>query len=737
MRTKKSVFFIVVLVTLLLTAVAVFGIHSEFLNIDLKGAGEMRWGIDIRGGVDAVFVPKDFEGTPSAEELAAACTVMETRLDGKQILDRDVAYDLANGTVIVRFPWQSGETDFDPASAIQELGAMAELTFKDPSGNTVMTGRDVEPGGAAVLLNPETGMDYIVTLNLNDEGTTKFADATASLVGQAISIYLDDQLKSAPTVNEAITTGEAVISGGFTQADATALRDTINGGALPFSMTTFNYSAISPTLGSSALNVMLYAGIISFLLICAFMVLYYRLSGVVAVVALTLQVAGTLLVLSLAQLTVTLQGIAGIILTVGMGVDANVVIAERIRDELKSGKSLDSSIVSGFKRAFSAVFDGNLTTLLVALVMMILGSGAILSFAYTLAFGILMNFVAGVFANRLMTQSITRFKAFRKNSFFIGERGMKKELKIRDFYGKRKIAFLLSGVVIAAGIAFCFIPGFGVNLDIQFSGGAIFRYDVTDPVAINPEEAASEISSLLGRTVSGQVTTDFATNESRLVLNMASGENLSPEDIASMETALLAKYPNQNLTPAESNNVSAMYGARFLSRGLWAIIISCVLMVLYVWFSFRRIHGLTAGVTGLIALLHDVAIVFFTFVIFGIPIGDTFIAVVLTILGYSINDTIVIYDRIRENAIFDPSTAPDVLVNKSISQTLSRTVNTSLTTLTTMVVVYIFALLNGLSGIQSFALPMAVGMVSGCYSTVCIAGPLWVMRQKSRMRKSR
>ena len=730
MKTNKSIFFIFLVAALLLTWVSIVGIHNDILGWNLPGAMDMRWGIDIRGGVDAVFTPKDLENAPTLQELESARAVIETRLDQQNILDREVKIDQASGDVIVRFPWKTGETAFDPGEAIAELGAMAQLTFVDPDGNVILTGADVKPG-AATWGQGDVSTGYYVNLELTDEGGRKFAEATGRLIGQTITTYMDDIIINQANVMSQITGGKAIIQGMKSVSEVRELANQINAGALPFALVTSTYQTISPTLGSNALEVMVLAGLISFLLLCIYMIFFYRLSGVITCIALLIQLAGTLLMLSVPQITVTLPGLAGIILTLGMGVDANILIAERIREELKAGKALDAAITAGFKRAFSAVLDGNLTTLIVAIIMMIFGSGTMLSFAYTLIFGIIMNFVAGVFANRMMTQSITRIKAFRKNSMFLSAKSFNRQIKTIDFFSKRKLYVLISGAIILLGVVMIFVNG--VKLDINFSGGAIYRYNVEAFDDLEADNAGKIAGALLDREVTGQVTVNtLEDNKKMLVLNIPAGENITNEDMEAVEAALLAAYPESALSPAGSNNVSSAYGQKFLRNGAIAILLSSVLMVLYVWFSFRRIHGLSAGAMALLALLHDVVIVFFSFVIFGIPLGDTFIAVVLTILGYSINDTVVIYDRVRENALFDPSKTPDELMNISVSQVLVRSLNTSLTLFFVIAILYVLAEMNGLDSITAFALPMAFGTISGCYSTLCIASPLWAAWQKRK-----
>ena len=409
MKTNKNAFFIVVLITAAISYLAFFGLHLG--NMNLKGAEEMRFGIDIRGGVEATYTPKDLGRDPTDDELETAKAIIETRMDAQNITEREVAIDNTNGGIIVRFPWKSDEEDFDPEQAIAELGETALLTFRDPDGNIVLQGSDVSRSYAT--LNQEDGT-YVVALELSDEGATKFAEATGRLIGQPISIYMDDTEISSPTVQTQITDGSAIITNQKSLDAAKELASKINSGSLPFSMTANDANIISPTLGMNALHIMVLAGEFAFLLTCLFMILYYRLPGFVACIGLLLQVAGVLLALSLTQYTLTLPGIAGIILTMGMGVDANVIIAERIKEELISGKTLRSAIETGYHRAFTAIFDGNATGIITAVVLMIFGSGSMNSFGFTLLCGLVMNFVAGVFASRIMVSSLSNYQGLQK-----------------------------------------------------------------------------------------------------------------------------------------------------------------------------------------------------------------------------------------------------------------------------------------------------------------------------------
>ena len=410
---SKATFFIVALITFGLFALALLGFKAG--NFEVKGANQMRFGIDIRGGVDATFEPKDLDRLPTEAELESARAIIETRMDASNITDRDVTIDKTRGTILVRFPWKSDEADFDPQKAVTELGETAKLTFRDPDGNIVIEGTDVVSSAAKVMENSSAP---VVELVLSSEGAKKFSEATGRLIGQPIAIYMDEVLISAPRVDSQISGGEAIITNLESGEEAISLATKINSGALPFSLTVKNCSIISPELGADALSVMVMASLVAFAAVCLFMLLYYRLPGLVACIALLLQISGQLLSLSVPQFTLTLPGIAGVILSIGMGVDANVIVSERIKEELSAGKQLRQAINAGFHKAFSSVFDGNITVIIVAIVLIILGSGSMLSFGYTLLTGVIMNFVAGITASRLMIRSLSMYKPLRKPGFF-------------------------------------------------------------------------------------------------------------------------------------------------------------------------------------------------------------------------------------------------------------------------------------------------------------------------------
>ncbi|WP_423752170.1 protein translocase subunit SecD [Ruminococcus flavefaciens] len=466
-KTGKSTFFIVVAFIAIFAVTSVLGIDKLFgdnRTTYVKGVDDIRLGIDIKGGVDVTFGPAD-DYDADKGQLDSAYEVIKTRLASLGITDNEVYSDEKSDRIIVRFPWKVGESNFDPESAVKELGEMAVLTFRKgtdtttdedgtevPSGDIVLVGDDIASAKSAYVPT-EDGKDYeyVVVLKLNDSGTQKFADATGELAGSStpISIWMDNTLISAPTVNDAITGGEARITGNFDNDSATKLANQINSGALPFKMETKSFRTISPTMGEGSLDAILLAALIAFIGIAVYMIFLYRLPGFVAVIALCGQVAGSIAAITgwfgfMNGSTLTIPGIAGIILAVGMGVDANIITGERIKEELRTGKSLDAAIKIAYKRAFSAILDGNITNVIIAVILMgafgvpdsffskilnktiffafgATAEGVVYSFGFTLLAGVICNFIFGVFASRLMVTSLSKFKCFRNRKLYGGD----------------------------------------------------------------------------------------------------------------------------------------------------------------------------------------------------------------------------------------------------------------------------------------------------------------------------
>ena len=453
-KVTKPVFFIVVLCIAAFAYLTFAGIHTYYGDIKtdyIKGVDTIRWGIDIQGGVNATFQPADGYKAKK-DEMDAAKAVIEQRLVSMNVTDSEVYVDYNNYKVIVSFPWQADEVDFDPESAVSELGETAQLTFRkgtEETGEEVLTGNDVKKAEVRQRQDETTGnVEYVVGLTLKKSGKEAFSAATTELAGSGnISIWMDEDCISAPRVNSAITDGECVIEGNFTYESAKSLADKINAGSIPFKLVTTSTNIISPTLGEGAKSAMLLAGVIAFAIIALYMMIIYKLPGFVASISLFGQVVGTIACITgffgnINSFTLTIPGIAGIILAVGMGVDANVVTYERIREELRNGKSLNGAIELGYKRAWAAVFDGNITVVFVAVILMgafgptdsLFGTvlsplfaafgattaGTIYSLGYTLLVGIILNFVFGIFCSRLMLSSLSKFKCFKNRKLYGG-----------------------------------------------------------------------------------------------------------------------------------------------------------------------------------------------------------------------------------------------------------------------------------------------------------------------------
>lgn len=465
-KIGKSTFFIVVALIALFSVSALLGldkIYADKTTTLIKGVDDIRLGIDIKGGVDVTFAPQDgFDADKN--QLDAATEIIKTRLTTLGINDNEVYSDEKSDRIIVRFPWQAGESNFDPEAAVKELGEMAQLTFREgsdydtdengdpiPTGEIILQGSDVTNAAASYIPDDDGELEWVVALTLSSEGQSKFTEATSRLVGTGtpISIWMDNTMISAPTVSSVITDNTAQITGNFDNESAKKLADQINSGALPFKMVTSSFKTISPTMGEGSLNAIILAAVISFCLIAVYMVVLYRIPGFVAVIALCGQIAGSIAVVSgwfgfMSGSTLTIPGIAGMILSVGMGVDANIITGERIKEELRSGKSLDAAIKVAYKRAFSAILDGNVTNIIIAIILMgafgvpssffskilnhtiffMFGAtteGVVYSFGFTLLAGVIFNFIMGVFASRIMVTSLSRFKCFQNRKLYGGD----------------------------------------------------------------------------------------------------------------------------------------------------------------------------------------------------------------------------------------------------------------------------------------------------------------------------
>ena len=755
-KGKSWPLFVVAILIVVFSLTAIFGVSYQYgdtKNVYVKGASDIRFGIDIRGGVDVTFMPADDVEATDAQ-MTAAKTVIEDRLVGLGITDYESYVDNNKNRIIVRFPWKNDEADFNPQTAIDEIGTTAKMVFRKGSsatGEEILSGDDVASASAAY--NETEG--WVVQLKFNSAGASAFATATTELAASngTISIWLDDNNISTATVNEAITGGEAIIKGNFDQDSASTLANQINSGSLPFALSAESYSTISPSLGAKSLDVMVQAGIIAFILVAILMIVRYRLPGTIAVISLMGQAAATLAVVSgyftvFPGSTLTLPGIAGIILGIGMGVDANVITAERIKEELSKNKTLEGAVNSGFKMGLTPIIDGNVTIVIVAAILMgAFGptdgfwakvfnpifywfgpstAGTIYSFGFTLLTSVLLNFVFGVWATRVMIRGAVHFKPLRKAWLFGGKKEGGADFKTPsiNFIGNRKKFYTFSCALIAVVLVFCGI--FGVKMDVEFKGGSMITLAYEGDADLN--DLKSTIGTELGKSnLTLQTGSDVSGNQT-LTVTLPGSDTLTTEQLDNLLTAMNEQYPDNNFVQNEVSNVDATIGKEFLLKSVVALVAACVLILLYVAYRFRKIGGLKAGSTAIVALLHDMFVVFGVFVLLRIPLNGNFIAALLTILGYSINDTVVIYDRIRENSALYGKKQMSLaeLVNLSVNQSFARSLMTSITTCLALGVVCVVSVIYRLDSIYSFAFPLLFGMVSGVYSTICIATPLWV-----------
>lgn len=768
MKTKGKAWHLVAAVLLIAVFVytAFFGVYAKYGDTTttyIKGAKDIRFGVDIKGGVNVTFVPSDgYDATE--EQLEAAQLVIENRLVALNVTDYELYVDNTSDSLILEFPWQSGETDFDPEAAIDEIGTTAYLTFREGSsadGELILDGSMIE--SAAAQYGPVTSggaSEYFVSLKFTDDGAKAFGDATTRLAASkgTISIWLDDENVSTATVNTAITDGSAIItssaSNPFTQEQVVKMARQINSGALPFALTVDSYSTVSPSLGENSLSAMVLAGLIAFALIVVFMTVLYRLPGFLACMALAGQVAATLAFVSgyfpvFESFTMTLPGIAGIILAIGMGVDANVITAERIKEELKNGKSLDGALKSGFARGLTPIIDGNVTIVIVAIVLMgafgpsdglfakalhfvffAFGpstAGTIYAFGYTLLTGVLLNFVFGVFATRVMIRGAASIKALRNPWLYGAEKPGKgtAEKKPIDFVGLRK-RFLTISTCLMAAIVLCAVV-FGVHLDTEFTGGAMITlsYEGSFTTADVQKTASAALDST-GLTL--QTGENVATGDQTLKISMPGTETVTTEQVADLLDSLNESYPENHFEQLSLSNVSAAMGIKFLQKSLVAVVFALVLILLYIALRFKNIGGLTGGMMAVLALVNDLMVVFGTFVLLRTPLDGNFIAAMLTILGYSINDTVVVYDRIRENrTLMGKKASFEELVNRSVNQSARRTLITTITTVMALGVMCVVAKLYGLDSIFTFAFPLMMGMISGVYTSLCVSTSAWVL----------
>lgn len=738
---KKKQGILVLVLTVVLIGLLAFTSAVGFGPTGTGAARNIKTGLDLSGGVSITYQAK---GNPSAEDMEDTKYKLQQRVE--QYSEESQVYLEGDDRISIEIP---GETDAN--TILEELGTPGSLYFiaqtdadgnenysltgtgrtgyslnKDieeliENGSVVMSGDDVADAQGVATQQQTTGAaEYVVTMNLTDEGTEKFAEATkkAAENGESIGIYYDGDFVSVPNVLNEITDGNAQITGMESIEEAQNLASTIRIGALSVELEELSSEVVGAQLGQEAITTSLIAGAVGLALVIIFMIVVYRIPGLVAGISLIIYTGLMLVMLNAFDLTLTLPGIAGIVLSIGMAVDANVIIYARIREEIAVGRSVRNSIKIGFQKALSAILDGNITTLIAAAVLGLMGTGSVRGFAMTLALGIVLSMFTALVVSRLIVNALFAI-GVRDEKFY----GRQKERKTFDFVGRKKIFFTISIILILVGpvaMGICHVKdGKALNYSLEFMGGT------STTVPFNEEMTLDDLDNKVNPVV------QEVTGDANIQMQKVVGSN--DVKIKTRELSLAEREELNQLMTDEfgvdaskitAQNISSTISGEMRRDAAAAVIIATICMLIYIWFRFKDIRFASSAV---LALVHDVLVVLAFYAVSRISVGNTFIACMLTIVGYSINATIVIFDRIRENLHVSKKEDLAEVVNRSITQTLTRSIYTSLTTFITIFVLFVM----GVSAIREFALPIMTGIVCGAYSSVCITGPLWyVMRTK-------
>lgn len=702
-----------ILVTIVVAAVCLYTVLVGLGPHHLGSAKNIELGLDLAGGVSVTYEVN--EDNPSQTDMDD--TIYKLQLRVQNYSTESEVYQEGANRITVEIPGATNANEI-----LEELGKPGDLSFQTEDGTEVLTGSNIESAEAGTY--DENGINnYVVSLTMDEAGKQAFADATSANIGKPIYIYYDGQVVSAPTVQSAITEGECVIENMESYEEAEELASTIRIGALPLTLTEVQSNVVGARLGQDAIDTSLLAGAIGIVVIFLFMTILYRIPGLLSGFALLGYVILNLLAINGFNATLTLPGIDGVILAIGMAVDANVIIFTRIKEEINAGKSVINAIETGYHKALSAILDGNITTLIAAAVLWIKGSGTVKGFAQTLAIGIILSMFTALFVTKKLMMSAYNL-GLKDEKFY----GRAKVFKVFNYIKFSKFCMVASLIVIILG--FVFLPinknsiGQILNYDLDFSGGTAITMTLDDPIT---DELDQQICDTVRENVGGgTVQSQKVQGANELVVK--TGE-LSLDQREALETTLKDSYA---ISDYQVQQITGSISSEMRQDAAVAVAIAAVCMLIYVAFRFK---DMKFGVSAVLALLHDVLCVFTVYAVARLSVGSTFIACMLTILGYSINATIVIFDRIRENLKDNQMVKQgiDVVVNTSISQTLTRSINTSLTTFITIAILYIV----GVAAIKEFSLTLMCGVVFGAYSSVCITGPLWYrMKMLSDKRKA-
>ncbi len=733
-KTKRKAVINLIIFFLLLAG----GIYMAIAGVGQNESGKtanVPLGLDLQGGLSVTYEIQDEK--PTSDEIKATVDKLQRRVDSYS--SEGEVYQEGDDRITVEIPLNTEKVDAH--DVLDQLGQPGQLLFLDSENYTiwqqnqnngtndayeaVLTGSDIKNAQAGVD-DSGTVKDYVVQLQFTEEGAQKFATATAANIGKPIYIIYDGKVASAPTVQSAITDGNAVINKISNYDEAENLAATIKIGALPLELKQIQYNIVGAKLGQKAVSTSLIAGAIGFGLVCILMIILYRFPGFIASLALTGYVVLMLLILSIRHITLTLPGIAGIILSIGMAVDANVIIFTRIREEISAGSGVRAAVKAGFSKALSAILDGNITTLIATVVLMILGSGSIKGFAVTLMLGIVLSMFTALFVTKMLLNSFLELGVQNPKMY-----GKAKEPKIHGYVKNFKICGVASLIVIIAGLAFLGVNhsriGKSLNYSLEFTGGTSTTATFAEDDVYTLERAESEVAPVIAETAgidAGTIQIQTVEGNNQVIFKTS---ELTEEQSAKIDDLLKSQF---KATEVDNQSISSTISGEMKKDAIVAIAVSSVLMLLYIAFRFSDVKF---GVSAVLALVHDVLVVFAAYSIGTLSVGNTFIACMLTIVGYSINATIIIFDRIRENMrTQDSKESLEELVNKSIGQTFTRTIYTSLTTFIMVFVLFVM----GVTSLKEFTFTLMLGIVCGAYSSVCITGPLWYTMKKKFSKKN-
>ena len=737
---------------LILILLVVLGLtYIDFKGVDPQGTGsaaEINLGLDLAGGVSITYQVVG-EEEPDATEMSDTIAKLQKRVEVYST--EAIVYQEGADRICIEIPGvgdanvilqelgrpgalyfisqtdDEGELNFTVEMAQTQQGYVYQYVLNKTipelleDGSILVQGTDVKDAKAGTLQDNMGNSQYAVSLTMTEEGAQKFAQATerAAAKQESLAIYYDGEIISAPAVNEMIPDGNAQISPMESYEKAESLASTIRIGGLKLELEELHSKVVGAQLGVEAISTSLIAGAVGLLLVILLMCVIYRIPGVAASIALTFYVAATIWLLNGFDMTLTLSGIAGIILSIGMAVDANVIIFERIKEEIGAGEYVRGAIKVGFEKALSAIVDGNITTLIAAAVLWVLGPGSVKGFAQTLALGIALSMFTAVVITKYILYAFYDMGITNKKLY---GKVVNKEKKVFDLLSKKGLFFGIAGVVIAAGLVtmgiYKFNSGSGLNYSLEFKGGTATTVAFEDAMTL--EEVNADVLPMIEDVVDGAVQIQTVQGSNEVIFKT---NTLEAEDREALNQMFFDEFglEESNIT---SETISSTISDEMKSDTIIAVLVAIVCMLIYIRIRFSDIRF---GISSVLALVHDVLVVIGFYAIARVSVGNTFVACILTIVGYSINATIVIFDRIREG-IATMKAKDDLkdVVNASIVQTMTRSIYTSITTLIMVVCLYVF----GVTSIREFALPLMVGILCGGFSSVCLAGPAWFMLTK-------